>query len=375
MSTCLEWGEERHQDCTQTADQGYNECSASADQGYRDCCDWAPCSWFCDTWVWISNVVCVVWTWVSNVVCVAWTWVTTAVCVVWDVITTVINVILVTIESILGWVLSAIAFITELIEMIPVIGTIVRWFLNGFSYVFWIIGSLFDAFLGLIGIRPEKLLRVCNVILLDENGGVTATTPDVVAMLQLAADVYKRDANVRLVPLRPFKYSTGFLGAETVDASWVQVDSNNSDADLLDPPCNAAGEWWLPGSKFQFKISTLCFYGSWRRVTGYGAPITVFIVRDIPGALGCGIGIVDYVTVDGMAADPANINYSPRTIGHEIGHECTLWHVCVDDGITNMMATSGACDPDSNTASDRVNPVMEGWQALIVRASKHVTYF
>lgn len=375
MPGCLEWGEERHQECTQTADQGYNECAATADRGYRDCCDWWPCSWFCDAWVWISNVVCVAWTWVSNVVCVAWTWVTTAVCLVWDVITTVVNAILVTIESILGWVLSAVAFLIELLEMIPVLGTLIRWIINGITYVVGLIGSAVDVVLGFIGIRPEKILRVCSVILLDERGNRMANTADVVAMLQLAADVYKRDANIRLVPLRAFKYSSGFAGAEAVDESWVQVDSNNSDTDLLDPPCDAGGEWLLPGSKFQFKVSTLCFFGAWRRVLGYGAPITVFIVRDIPDALGCGLGIVDYVTVDGMASDPANSNYSPRTIGHEIGHECTLIHLCVDDGINNMMATGGACNPASSTAPDRINPVMDDGQVLLVRASKHVTYF
>lgn len=72
MPACLEWGSERHEECSETADRGYNECTATRDEGYRDCCDWWPCSWLCDAWVWISNIVCIAWTWVSNVVCVAW---------------------------------------------------------------------------------------------------------------------------------------------------------------------------------------------------------------------------------------------------------------------------------------------------------------
>ena len=40
-----------------------------------------------------------------------------------------------------------------------------------------------------------------------------------------------------------------------------------------------------------------------------------------------------------------------------------------------IMATGGQCDPDSSTAPDRVNPVIENGQALLIRASKHVTYF
>jgi hypothetical protein len=375
MPSCIQWGEERHQECSATEDRGYNECSESEDRGYRDCCDWAPCSWFCRAWVWISNIVCVAWTWVSNIVCVAWTWITTAFCVLWDVVTTIVNVILVTLESILGWILSGLAFIVELLQMIPILGTIIRWILNGLSYLFGILGSIGDAILGFLGIRPEKILRVCTVILKDESGNDMATVPDVVSMLQLAADIYKRDANVRLVPLRPFKYNSGFSGAESVDASWVQIDGSNSDSDLLDPPCNPAGEWWLPGSKFQFKVSTFCFYGSWRRVMGYGAPITVFIVRDTPGALGCGLGIVDFVTIDRAATLPSDPNQSPRTIGHEIGHACILLHTCVDDDITNLMATGEPCEPDSRTAPDRVNPTMHDWQVLLVRSSKHVTYF
>jgi len=308
---------------------------------------------------------------VSNVVCVAWTWITTAVCVVWDVITTIANAVLVTLESILGWVLSAIAFIIELIEMIPVLGTLIRWIINGITLIINIIISVGDAFLGLIGIRPEKKLRVCTVILKDENGNSIATPEEVVPLLQLAATIYKRDSNVRLIPSRPFKYDTGFLDADTVDASWITTDSSNSDSDTLDVPCDPSKEWVLGGTKFQFKSSTLCFFGSWRRVLGYGAPVTCFIIRNVTGdSIGCSLFITDYVTVDREA-----VTTSPRTIGHELGHSSMLWHLCVDDDVTNLMATSGACNPASTTAPDRINPIINNWQTLLVRASKHVTYF
>jgi len=383
MPSCIKWGEERHQECSQTENRGYNECTESRDEGYRDCCDWAPCSWFCDAWVWISNIVCVVWTWVSNIVCVAWTWITTAVCVVWDIITTVINAILVTIESILGWVASAIGFIIELIEMIPVLGTFVRWIINIVTTIVWTIVALGDAFLGLIGIRPEKLLRVCTVILRDENENPAATEEYAVELLQVAASMYKRDANIRLIPLGPFKYSSGFLDEESVTSDWVHVNGGSSDNDTLDVGCGADGvgsEWLLSGSKYQWIASTCCFYGAWRRVLGYGAPITCFVIRSIPGALGCSLWITDYITVVGEqtlpSTDPGYIPpTSPRTIGHELGHSCNLWHVCVDSGVTNLMATQGDCDPASTTPPDRVNPELNNWQVLLARASKHVSYF
>jgi hypothetical protein len=80
---CTQKADEGYNACTQQADEGYNSCAQQADEGYSSCCTWAPCSWFCDAYVWISNVVCVAWTWVSNVVCVAWTWVSNVVCVAW----------------------------------------------------------------------------------------------------------------------------------------------------------------------------------------------------------------------------------------------------------------------------------------------------
>jgi hypothetical protein len=372
MPACIRWGEERHEECSRTEDQGYDECSRSEDEGHRACCDWAPCSWFCDAWVWISHVVCVAWTWVSNVVCVAWTWVTTAICVLWDTITTLVNAILVTLESILGCALSAIAFLIELVEMIPLVGTLVRWILNAATSLVWLVGGLLDTLLGVLGIRPEKILRICTVILSDEKGNPVGSIENAVAMLQLAANVYKRDANIRLVPLRPFHYATGHASAITVDETWVQTDAARSESNLLDAPCNAGGEWLVAGSLLQSKSSVLCLYGAWRRVLGYGAPITCFLVRSMPGALGCSLVITDYVSVIGNFNLPPD---SPRTIGHEVGHSSLLWHTCVDDGIRNIMATGEPCDPDSLTAPDRADPELEDWQALLVRTSKHATYF
>jgi hypothetical protein len=367
MATCIQWGEERHQECDEWKDEGSNQCSDWDEQ----CCDWWPCSWACKIVTW----VCVGWVWISNWVCIGWTWVSTAVCVFWDAVFTLINAIWVTIESVLGWVLSAIAAIIELIEMIPVLGTLIRWVINFIGFLVGSILSIGDFIAGLVGIRPEKLLRVCTVILRDEKGNSIAATPDVVAALQLACDVYKRDANVRIIPLQVFKYTTGFLGSETVDESWIKIDGSSSDSDLLDQSCNAGGEWWLSGTKFQAKVTGSCFYGAWRRVTGFGAPVAVFIVRSVPGAGGCCLWITDYATVDAGTVDPANAFYGPRVIGHENGHACNLWHVCVDDDIRNLMAVGKACSPSSATLPDRIDPRMSNWQVLLVRASKHVTYF
>ncbi len=40
-----------------------------------------------------------------------------------------------------------------------------------------------------------------------------------------------------------------------------------------------------------------------------------------------------------------------------------------------MATQKDVCDPDSATPPDRNNPRISDFQALIIRASKHVTYF
>lgn len=110
------------QKCTEERDQGYDRCAAKADRGYNRCCDWAPCSWFCKAWVWVSNIVCVAWEWVSNIVCVAWAWVKNIVCVAWEVIKTaacVVGAIAVgIIKAIVGVVLLIVGLIVKTIGVV-----------------------------------------------------------------------------------------------------------------------------------------------------------------------------------------------------------------------------------------------------------------
>ena len=89
---CTQQRDNGYNQCTQTRDDGYNSCAQTRDDGYNQCCTWAPCSWFCNAWVWVSNVVCVAWTWISNVVCVAWTWISNVVCVAWTWISNIVCV-------------------------------------------------------------------------------------------------------------------------------------------------------------------------------------------------------------------------------------------------------------------------------------------
>ncbi|MBI3452464.1 MAG: hypothetical protein HY057_06470 [Rhodospirillales bacterium] len=349
MANCLEYATQTTQECSQYADQGHNECAAWR----AECCDWWPCSWLCEIVSWF----CDAWYWVANVVCVAWVVVTTVVCVVWDVATTIINAIVETIASTIGWIFDAIAFLVELIFSIPILGRLLRWLWGIILTVVSFIAGLFDSLAWIIGIRPEKKLRVCVIVLRDEADNVVANLDTVKNNLQAAVDIYRDQANVRVIKSAPFQYDSGFAGAETVDDSWLHVMGSSSAADILDVGCDtsAAGEdLWVPGTKFEFLSAVYCFFQNSRKVLGYGAPITVFVVRSVgdTATAGCSMGpLNDYVTIEGR---------NPVCIAHEMGHSCSLWHV--DEG-GNLM-----------------NPVCGGtqiawWQAVLLRASRHVSYF
>ena len=376
MSSCIKWGEKKTKECSETEDQGYDECSESRDQGHKDCCDWIPCSWVCDAWVWISNIVCVAWTWISNVVCVAWTVIRTAVCVAWDVVVTVASAFYETIESLLGWALSGLGFFLDIIFSIPIVGAGLRKALNIITHILWAVVGGIDTGLGIIGIRPEKKLRICTIILRDNRGNPVSSVEYVTAMLQVAANVYKRDANIRIIPSAPFQYSSGFdPDPQNVDSDWVIVDDGTSGADLLDLPDDtsdsAASDWGTVGSQYQLIASRCCFYGNWRRIVGYGAPITCFIIRSIPVATGRALFGTDYVRVVGRRNVPKPD--SPRTIGHEICHLVGLGHTCVDDDTRNIMATS-ECNLATTNVRNDADPRLSDYQAMVLRASKYATY-
>jgi hypothetical protein len=109
----------------------------------------------------------------------------------------------------------------------------------------------------------------------------------------------------------------------------------------------------LAGSYFNVVASMRGFYGNWRRLVGYGAPVVIFFVRSFNGEhIGCSLGpLTDYVTV-GHGND--------RSTTHELGHACNLWHIDTDGNLMKP-GTSGTS--------------MKWWQIAILRDSRHVTYF
>ena len=189
----------------------------------------------------------------------------------------------------------------------------------------------------LAGSRRSKRLRVCVLILRDEQGRPVATVEDVEPALAEAGRVLREQAAVELLPaLEPT--------VATLDVP--------APATALDSPC-ARGSWQAdfgPGGAFFRRFAAR------RGANGGGAPITVFVVRDVLGKAGCSLGpLVDYVTVD-MGALKSGTR---RVLVHELGHACGLPH---SRAAGNLMLPR------------RMGERLQPWQAAVLRGSRHVTY-
>lgn len=193
------------------------------------------------------------------------------------------------------------------------------------------------------GVMPEKKLRLRVVILRDEAGTPLADSSDVELSIRTAADILLRKARIRLLP------ASGVFCETAHDAA---------PAAALDVHCDARA--WLEdigeaGSYFRPRLATHAI----GTLTGYASPLTAFIVRSVDCKSGCSLGpIADYVTV-GLNGLERNEDGRPRTLAHEIGHACGLWHMKDKE---NLM-----CPRCTGTR-------MRWWQRAIVRNSRHVTY-
>jgi hypothetical protein len=263
-------------------------------------------------------------------------------------------------ESILVWILDGIAIFINAVLALPIVGRLAEWIKNVVVEAIWRIIGIPDLIAGLLGFRPEKKLRVCTFILLDEKDVPLAPTSDVVNALQMAIDIFKEEANVRLVRSAPFQFGSGFADKETATADWV----GTRDMPTLDMECGvgAAGEdLWLSGTDYEVNMSFGCFYGKFRRLIGYGAPVTVFVVRSIKGATGCSLGpLTDYVTV------VAAMSTDDTTIAHELGHSC---------GLDFPKNHSDVPEHLMYPTDSSIRRKMSTKQVLLFRNSRHVSYF
>jgi Matrixin len=193
----------------------------------------------------------------------------------------------------------------------------------------------------LAGARRVKKLRVSLAILRDEEGAPVANEADVRRALDEAGRVLRASAGVELVAARQPLVST--------------LDEKAPEA-ALDAAC-AEGSWRADfGAGGAFFRDHAVRDGPAALVTGSGAPITVFVVRNVVGRAGCSLGpLTDYVTVDRGALQERLL----RVLAHELGHACGLPH---SDDQRNLMY--------ARVPGERLAP----WQAAVFRSSRHVTY-
>jgi hypothetical protein len=197
--------------------------------------------------------------------------------------------------------------------------------------------GLVDAAAGVAGVRPYKKLLLRVVILRDEEGKALAPDEAVIPSFLEAQRVFLEQARVRLLPA----------------GSMVVTLDEPAPGPALDVHCDD-GAWqedFAAAGEF-FRRHEARGRG---RFSGYGAPVTVFVVRDITNKGGCSLGpLTNYVTLEARML--ARARY--RLIAHEVAHACGLWH-SEDKG--NLMFPKGP--------GDRLLP----WQAAILRNSRHVT--
>jgi hypothetical protein len=401
MSTCGEGSSEQRRKCAREAtqersecveerDEGYNQCTQQREDRHKQCCDWAPCSWFCDAFWWIVSVVCIAWEWIANVVCVAWTTIKEVVCVAWaitpallcelvDAISSVIGLLVSALEAVLGWAWSAVAFVWGVITSIPGLGPLLTWVWGGISAIWNFVLSIPDFGLTLIGIMPEKKLRLA-VICLREGRGTPVVVDQAILIraVQCAINVFAEQANTRVIPVAYTQYRMASEGREIANGDYL-IDGRPVSDRLLDLCCDAClfGKGLgTVGADLNQEMVFHTFWGGARRLISYGAPVVAFTVRDFEGSTtGCSLGpLTDWIVVQFKDSntnliDPMQLTSQVplgdiSTLAHEIGHACNLvWHDSDADRLMTQLKTAGG----ARTCR------LSRWEKAMFRASRHVT--
>lgn len=296
---------------------------------------------FCHSLPWPLDSICDV---VTKVI-------TEFVKIIVNVVLTIVKYVTRTVCEVVFTILNAAAFLVGLLLSIPVIGPVIRAIIGFFSEIVSQIVGIIDAGLRLVGIRITKYLRVCIIILEEENHQHVAEPEELSAAIGFAKKAFYDGAKVKL----------SILGIHKVNSISPRdnLDVNTEAGAVLD-------ELFAPGSYFETAANGYCFDEAVFRLLAVGGPVVVFITRSVRGqATGCSLlTFADYVTVErgtfrGASADPT-------VLAHEIGHACTLFHV--SDNQKNLMF------PNSSPGSLRGSALAAG-QSTLFRNSRHVTFF
>lgn len=211
-----------------------------------------------------------------------------------------------------------------------------------------------DFLANLLGILLPKTLRLRVVILRDQTGSFLATIDEVEPAIDRAKAIFKAELNTKIV-------AAGGQMVERVDP----IPPRSA----LEPGCGF--DAWkahhsTAGDFYSLHIATNLSAAP----TGYAAPVTVFIVKDIKNEKGCSLGpLTNYVTLDldgietitvGSSTDDVSAEIGSLWLAHELAHSCGLWHI---DNQENLM------HPEED---EGVN--LKNWQKAIARNSRHITF-
>lgn len=218
------------------------------------------------------------------------------------------------------------AFVGALVQLLNVIKEVINRAIGGVDFLLYF-----------VGFQPTKKLRLRVVVLRDEQGQPLVDSVAVASAVDEATRVFEQGARVRVIPAEPL-----MVIMET-DAPTSALDVHCDDGAWQD-------DFGQAGAYFRRAIAK----NAAGTLVGYGAPVTVFIVREISLKGGCSLGpLTDYVTQESRTVS-AN-----RLMAHEVAHACGLWH---SKETENLMYPR---KPGAQLAK---------WQAAVLRNSRHITY-
>lgn len=245
----------------------------------------------------------------------------------------------------------------DLVFCIPILGRALKWLWNSILTLLHLLAGLVEYGLWGLGFRPTKKMRLGFLVLSDEEDQPLAEMGQIPPVVEKAQQIYQQ-AKIEIVPAFPPRKAMSESGEEAVGSGWAKTVRPSNSRQIMNVDCNLAAalhDFGIHGTYFQYNTLTTFFDSGIRRLTGYGAPITVFIVQDIGKFGGCSLGwLSDYVTVK---------HTSLMTTAHEVGHACNLLHRKDRD---NLMHPSSGRQEIIHLTS---------WQIAMIRASRHITVF
>jgi hypothetical protein len=269
--------------------------------------------------------------------------------VVIEVVTVIVRVVTRVVCKTIELVGTVVDAVVGVLLRFPLIGRIVGAILKVIGEVISGIAAVADTIGYLIGIRPVKFLHVGILILRDEQENPMVQPQDLNTAIAYAQRVFYDEAHVRIK----------VLGIKTIDGSAPSenLDVGSEQFAVLD-------ELFLAGGWFDMQAQDRFRAEGFSRLLTIGSPVYVFITRSVRGqATGCSLGpFTDYVTVE--RSQFVDSTADETVMAHEIGHACKLLHT---DDKTNLMVGSSSA---SAKRGDNLSP----FQAVVLRASRHVTF-